>query len=225
LHFMCVAIGEAGLRRIGTYQDSEPLLIENIIKEEKNKTRVLKSMYEKFKKDKVSYMLDCELDNTSDHIKKLASLNDEYFSSLKLRSDDEIIDDFIKTHDITVEGIGDEEIFIEENYNPLGFYDWLTMGGRFHGAIKLKPGCTGGLGTAGLFDKDRTRDGYDSAVISDIDWDHPEMKDFKTYSFVDHIGYVDMDMFHSKKHFYEEFYKVLKNTPSNVTIYVLDIHS
>ena len=55
--------------------------------------------------------------------------------------------------------------------NPQARWDWYTMGGRWTGSLKLKPGKRGIIGSPGLM-TERAADGYaDQALKGDIDFE------------------------------------------------------
>lgn len=56
-------------------------------------------------------------------------------------------------------------------YNPDSKWDWYVLGGRWKGYFRLKPGRTGELGEAGVFDNEAPELSADSALKADIDFE------------------------------------------------------
>lgn len=55
-------------------------------------------------------------------------------------------------------------------YNPKSKWDWYTLGGRWHGMLKLKPGFKGSLGKSGAFDNE-SLGGVDQCRLEAIDFE------------------------------------------------------
>ncbi len=72
-----------------------------------------------------------------------------------------------------IEGYSEDDITpdgaVLSQYNPDSKWDWYTIGGRWQGMLKLKPGKTGERGESGIMSKMSVD--YDAAYAADIDFD------------------------------------------------------
>lgn len=55
--------------------------------------------------------------------------------------------------------------------NPNAKWDWYTIGGRWKGFFRARPGCSGELGESGAFGNESAPDHFDWIQKSDIDFD------------------------------------------------------
>jgi hypothetical protein len=67
--------------------------------------------------------------------------------------------------------LDDEGLYTWTTYNPLSKWDWYTLGGRWTGAFKLKPGRTGQVGRPGTMGEPGEAGWVDAALKGDIDFD------------------------------------------------------
>ncbi len=58
----------------------------------------------------------------------------------------------------------------KSTYNPDAQWDWYVVGGRWMGALALKPGAVGELGEPGVFRNDAEDGTADIAKVKDVDW-------------------------------------------------------
>lgn len=73
-------------------------------------------------------------------------------------------------------------------YNPNSQWDWYQIGGRWSGELRLKPrAISGEKGERSWTNEaeDIDDEHVDSALKRDIDWEHPDMKDFISFAFLD----------------------------------------
>lgn len=71
---------------------------------------------------------------------------------------------------------------VNEYYSPNGRYDWYEVGGRWSGMLLLKPGAESGTRwPRGVYisDYNEKQDGYDSALVKDIDFNRMEEENKK----------------------------------------------
>jgi hypothetical protein len=67
-------------------------------------------------------------------------------------------------------GAWDEDGNLYHLCNPEAKWDWYSVGGRWTGYFKLKPGAEGQLGEPGVFENEPLFDA-DVCALQDIDWD------------------------------------------------------
>jgi hypothetical protein len=131
--------------------------------------------------DKAEAELDTNTDQIRDAYWKLPEVErtDEKWLSL-IKPISELSDKYEKEHELYQKPNPDcEECHgsgtYKSQYNPDSKWDWYSVGGRWAGYFKLKPGATGELGEPGVFDNKPEHDA-DIATVEDIDWanmEHP----------------------------------------------------
>ena len=116
-----------------------------------------------------------------------------------------------------------EDGSVNTTYNPDSQWDWYQLGGRWIGRLVLKDNATSGIRgeKSLLFGLEEPRpNGYDSALIKDVDWEHEDMKDFYTYAVLrDGKWYKSEEMGWDKK-----FQELIKELDPENRISVVDIH-
>lgn len=153
-HFTVLVIGEDAEEQLAKY--NENLEVERYDKgevEEKYKTHFIE-YYTEYNEETINHK--------SNFTPEIAAINKTLsFDELYTKYGEDWNDnDWEKNED----GIWHEF----STSNPNSRWDWYSIGGRWSGYLKLKPGRTGEKGTSGVFGNEV---GYDIVTMGDVDWD------------------------------------------------------
>lgn len=119
----------------------------------------------------------------------------------------------------------------KSQYNPHSKWDWYSIGGRWTGYFKLKPGATGELGELGVGDNKPEYDA-DIARVRDIDWKKMEQPTATFAVLHDGEWYEKGDMGwwgmvsgeKSSEDWQAQFDKIISSLDSEDEVTVVDVH-
>jgi hypothetical protein len=168
-HFSLLVIGEDVASQLAPFDENEP----SVRKLEYTKAELIKSLKqsnENYRKGTYAlYLEDPEgyATKNSNHGAHLKYLQEGFPKRLKM-TDKELYDEAITDY---TDDMIDKDGGVYTTYNQDSRWDWYEIGGRWTGALKLKKGKYGEVGSAGLMTPDASPGTCDQAMKKDIDWD------------------------------------------------------
>ncbi len=192
MHFALLVIGDEAYDNLYKYDENyipedELYTKRQIIRDQKRNVERISEILNEYNADKTAYIDKMGGNSTSNHILFLENGGAESFVNM---TDDELYEEYLKDYShLTPNENGD----IPVEWNVDGRYDWMVLGGRWQGKLKLKKEEreNGIVGEMSAFGGELKNDRCDAAPFGSIDWDSPAMKDFSLYGWVDNDGWFD----------------------------------
>jgi hypothetical protein len=223
-HFTVMVIGDNPEDQLKPYSENErvPRYVrytkEQLIEQGRNEIESYKnSIYKRFLEDPEKYKeQECR---RADHIEYL----EKTFPKRINWTDEEVYQHEISKY--SPEEIGSKgEVY--STYNPKSKWDWYSLGGRWSGSIKLKPGATGVRGEMGAFGNEV---GIDQAFKKDI----ANFDELETFAILKDGEWFERGamgwwgMVHDEKDentWKNEFKKLVDGLPDDTLISIYDCH-
>ncbi len=227
-HYAVLVVGENVNDMLSPYDENievEHIVTrEELIEKEKNSFGWAAARHKEYMEDPVKYeektTNESHLKYIRDEVPKMMEWTDDEWHKHAIRYYDE--------HEL------DDDGGYMSTYNPKSKWDWYSIGGRWKGILRIKPGADSGIQGEGSWtnaDEDYEATQVDSALKKDVDWEHPEMKDFCLYALLDDNGWHEkgeMGWFgistNEVQDWESEFKKLLDAIPDDARITVVDCH-